>query len=75
MTTSLRMHPDIEKRYAALAKATGRSKTFYLNRALNDSIDQLEYEYGLLGQVEDFRAGRLETYSLEEVRANCGLDD
>ena len=30
-------------------------------------IDRLEYEYGLLKKVEDYRAGRLETVSLDEV--------
>ena len=24
-------------------------------------------------KVEDYRAGRLETYSIDEVRAHCGL--
>lgn len=23
--------------------------------------------------IEDYRAGRLETYSIDEVRAHCGL--
>jgi RHH-type rel operon transcriptional repressor/antitoxin RelB len=46
-----------------------------MNEALADSIDRLEYEYGLLQQVEDYRSGKLETYSLEEVRQHCGLAD
>jgi len=45
-----------------------------MTAALADSIDQFEYEYGILKQVEDFRAGRLETYSLDEVREMLKLD-
>lgn len=74
-STALRMPVDLAARYERLAKSTGRTKTFYMNEALADSIDRLEYEYGLLQQVEDFRAGKLKTYSLEEVRQHCGLED
>lgn len=74
-STALRMPVDLAARYERLAKSTGRTKTFYMNEALADSIDRLEYEYGLLQQVADFRAGKLETYSLEEVRQHCGLED
>ena len=46
-----------------------------MTEALAESIDRLEYEYGILKDIEDYRAGRLETYSLDEVRAHCGLED
>ena len=74
-TTAIRLPEDLAKRYDRLAKETGRTKTYYMTEALADSIDQLEYEYGILKQVEDFRAGRLETYSIDEVREHCGLED
>lgn len=73
-TAALRLPEDLAARYDRLAKSTGRTKTFYMNEALSSSIDRLEYEYGILQQVEDYRAGRLETYSLDEVRAHCGLE-
>lgn len=31
--------------------------------------DHLEYEYGLMQKVEEWRAGRLETASLDELEA------
>ena len=74
-TAALRIPEELANRYDELAKSTGRTKTFYMTQALNDSIDKLEYEYGLLKQVEDYRAGRLKTYSLEEVKEHCGLVD
>ena len=62
-------------RYDRLAKSTGRTKTFYMTEALSESIDRLEYEYGILKDIEDYRAGRLKTYSLDEVGEMLGLDD
>ena len=76
MSTTLRMPPEVENRYKRLADETGRSASYYYNQALSGSIDELEYTYGLLKQVEDYRAGKLETYTLDEVRSYLdGLDD
>lgn len=74
-TAALRMPEELSALYDRLAKATGRTKTYYMTEALSDSIDRLEYEYGILQQVEDYRAGRLKTYSLAEVGEMLGLDD
>lgn len=75
MPTTMRVPADVADRYKKLAAETGRSMSFYYKKALTESIDDLEYEYGLLKQVEDYHAGRLETYSLDEVRAHLDLDD
>ena len=64
---------ELNERYSRLAKETGRSRSFYVNEALQEAIDRFEYEYGILKDIEDYRAGRLETYSIDEVRAHCGL--
>lgn len=74
-TAALRMPEDLAKRYDRLAKTTGRTKTYYMTEALSESIDRLEYEYGILKDIEDYRAGRLKTYSLDEVGEMLGLDD
>lgn len=73
--TALRIPEDLAARYDRLAKSTGRTKTYYMNEALADSIDRFEYEYGILKDIEDYRAGRLRTYSLAEVGEMLGLDD
>lgn len=75
MPTTLRMPAEVEDRYKRLADETGRSASYYYNQALSESIDELEYTYGLLKQVEDYRAGKLKTYTLDEVKRLCGLDD
>ena len=63
----VRVSAELASRYDRLAKATGRTRTFYVTEALEGSIDRLEYEYGLLKKAEDFRAGRLETMMLNEL--------
>ena len=73
--TALRVPEDLASRYDRLAKSTGRTRTYYMNEALAESIDRLEYEYGILKDVEGWRAGRLKTYSLDEVGEMLGLDD
>lgn len=71
--TALRMPEELAARYDRLAKTTGRTKTYYMTEALASSIDELEYEYGLLKKVEDYRAGRLETVTLDELEESLGL--
>ena len=65
--TSMRIPTELNERYSRLAKETGRSRSFYVNEALQEAIDRFEYEYGILKDIEDYRAGRLETYSIDEV--------
>lgn len=78
MATSMvavRTPQDLMERYTRLAQGTGRTRSYYINEALEESIDRLEYEYGILKDVEDYRAGRLKTYSLDEVGEMLGLGD
>ena len=76
MSTTLRMPAEVEERYKKLAHVTGRSASYFYKKALTESIDELEYTYGLLKQVEDYRAGKLETYTLDEARSYLdGLGD
>lgn len=72
-TAALRMPEDLAIRYDRLAKSTGRTKTFYMTEALAAEIDRLEYEYGLMKKVEDYRAGRLETVTLDELEESLDL--
>ncbi|MFR1322923.1 MAG: antitoxin [Adlercreutzia equolifaciens] len=75
MTATMTVRPsqEIQDRYAALARATGRSRSFYVNKALEDSIDELEEVYGVLHDLEEYRAGRLKALTADEARTACGL--
>lgn len=75
MVTSLRLDPQLERRYENLARQTHRSKSFYLRQAIEQAIDNLEFEYRVLSAVEDVRAGRMKTYSLDEAEGLLGLGD
>lgn len=59
MATSLlaiRVPLDVSNRHTRLAKETGRSRSYYINEALSEPIDRLEYEYGILNKVENWHA-------------------
>ena len=73
-TVMIDVPQELLARYGKLAETTGRSREFLMGEALEHSIDKLEYEFGLLKKVEDYRAGKLETYSLDEVCEALDLD-
>jgi len=73
MPTSIRIPDDTNKRLTALAQATGRTKAFYIKQALSEYLDDLEDIYLAQKRIEDLRAGRSETYSLEEVGRELGF--
>ena len=75
VAASVRTPSEIMDRYTRLAKDTGRPRSYYINEALAESIEKLEYEYGILHKVEDWRAGRLETVTLDELEESLGLAD
>lgn len=72
---AIRLPQEVEARLEALAKATGRTKTFYAKEAILKHIDDLEDIYLAEKRLEDLRAGRSRTYSLEEVEREFGLED
>lgn len=72
--TTMRIPDDLAARYERLAKSTGRTKIYYMTKALQDSIDSIEYEYGLLQELEDYRSGKTVAYSSEDMRGRCNLD-
>ena len=75
VATSVRMSDETAEKLDKLSRLTGRSKSYYLREAIESSIDQLLYEYTLLNEVEQIRAGKAKTYSLEEVKAELDLED
>jgi RHH-type rel operon transcriptional repressor/antitoxin RelB len=72
---AVRLPTEIEQRLDALAKATGRTKAFYVREALVEHLGDLEDIYLAERRLEDIRAGRARTYSLEEVEQALGLED
>jgi RHH-type rel operon transcriptional repressor/antitoxin RelB len=75
MPTTIRLDDETEARLNQLSRTTGRSKAFYLRKAIEISLPQLEWEYDLLQRVHDVRAGKSKTWTLDEVGAELGLDN
>lgn len=72
---ALRLPKDIERRLEALAKRTGRSKSFYAREAILEHLEDLEAEYlsdEILKRVE---TGQEQTYTLDELERELGLED
>lgn len=75
IATSVRLSEATAQKLELLSARTGRSKSFYLRNAIEESIDRMIYEYSILADLEDIRRGRLETMTSEEVKDYLGLDD
>jgi len=71
---AIRLPPEIEARLEKLAKATGRSKTYYAREAIEEHIADLEDIYLAEKRLEEQRAGRIRTIPLKDVLKR-GLDD
>ena len=72
---AIRLPADIENRLDVLAKATGRTKTFYAREAILEHLDDLEDLYLAEQRLIDNRAGKSKTYTLDEVVKSLGLED
>ena len=72
---AIRLPAKVESRLDALAKATGRTKTFYAREAILEHLDDLEDLYLAEKRLIEIQAGRSKTYSLEEVERSLGLAD
>ncbi|MGD9686715.1 MAG: DUF6290 family protein [Desulfobacter sp.] len=71
---AIRLPAEVEARLEAMAKATGRTKTFYAREAILEHLDDLEDLYLAEQRLIDIRAGREETVPLEEVMKRYGLE-
>ncbi len=68
--TSLRLDKETENRLSHLAKATGRTKTFYIRKLIEEHIDDLEDRYIAEQRLEN-PAKRI---SSKEMRQHLGLE-
>ena len=69
----LRLPEDIETRLDKLAKATGRTKSFYAREAILEHLADLEDLYLAEKRLAKVRSGKSKTYSLSAVEQELGL--
>ncbi|MBV8438229.1 MAG: ribbon-helix-helix protein, CopG family [Silvibacterium sp.] len=67
----VRLEPELEARLESLAKATGRTKSFYAKEAIRQYIE--DREDSLL--ADKILSRNEPVYTLEEVKRELGLDD
>jgi len=69
---AVRLPRDMEKRLGALAKKTGRTKSFYVRQALVENFDEMEDVFLADKSKEEVLAGG-QVFTHEEVMARYGL--
>ncbi len=67
---AIRLPEEIEKRLAALAAKTGRTKTFYAKEAILEHIDDMEDKYLAVTRLEN--PGK--RFSLDEMEQDLDVD-
>ncbi len=72
---AIRLPKEIEERLEALARATGRTKTFYARQAILEYLDDLEDWYLAEQRLTDIRRGKTQTVALEDIMKRYDLAD
>ena len=72
---AIRLPPEIETRLDALAKRTGRTKTFYVREAIVEHLADLEDIYLAESRLDDLRQGKSKSFPLADVERDLGLAD
>ena len=72
---AIRLPEEIEIRLENLAKATGRTKTYYAREAILEYLEDMEDLYMAEQRMADIKAGLSKTYTLDEVKNRLGLAD
>ena len=70
---ALRLPEEIESRLDKLAKATGRTKSFYAREAILEHLADLEDLYLAEKRLAKVRTGKSKTYTLNAVEQELGL--
>ncbi len=71
----IRIPEEIDERLRRLAAETGRSKSYYIRKALTQNLEDMEDAYLSDERLAALRAGRSRTHSLAEVEKQLDLAD
>ena len=75
MVTTVRLSSATDEKLSKLAKETGRTKSFYLRKLIEENLEKLLLEYRILQNKEDYPEGKLETISFEEMEKLYGMEN
>jgi RHH-type transcriptional regulator, rel operon repressor / antitoxin RelB len=71
---AIRLPPEIEKRLTALAKKSGRTKTFYAREAILQHLEDLEDAYIGEKALREFEKSGENAIPIEEIMKDYGLE-
>lgn len=71
---ALRLPEDLEARLDALARKTGRTKSYYAREAIIEYIDDLEDLYLAQERYALIEKGKVATLPLDAVEAQLGVN-
>ena len=72
--TATRLPEELNNRLVVLAKRTDRSRSYYIRKALEIHLGELEDIYLAENTLERVKRSEEPTYSLDEVERELGLD-
>jgi len=72
---AIRLPKEIELRLDNLAKATGRTKTFYAREAILAYLEDMEDLYLADKSMRALKSGKVKAIPLDQVERNLGLAD
>lgn len=73
MTMSIRLSPEDEARLEALARRTGRSKTFYVREAIHLHLDDLEERFWADSVVREWERSDQASRPAEDLWDELGV--
>lgn len=73
MTIAFRPRADQEQRLEALARRTGRTKSFYVAEALDAHLDELEERYWAHDVITRWEGSDQKTRPLADIKTELGL--
>lgn len=71
--TSVKLKPETLEKLDNLAKKTARTKSFYIQLALEEYLEDIELASVAESRLEDYRRGKTSVVSWEEVKKENGL--
>ena len=72
---AIRLPEEIEQRLDALAKRTGRTKSYYVRQAILEQLDDLEDFYLAEKAWQEVESGKGKLIPLEQIVKRYGLED
>lgn len=70
---SVKLPEELDNRLSFLARATGRTKSWYVRRLLEDHLEDMEDAFLADAAIARLREGKTRTCSMKEVMDDLGV--